>query len=52
LVRLAVQGMREFEMPEDLQQKYGYAPVTEEVKRKIFGENLARLLKIDTKRRI
>jgi len=52
LIRLAVQALREFEMPEDLQQKYGYAPVTEEVKRKIFGENLAKLLKIDTKRRV
>lgn len=52
LIRLAVQGLREFEMPEDLQKGYGYAPVTEEVKGKIFGENLAELLKIDTKRRI
>jgi hypothetical protein len=52
LIRLAVQGLREFEMPEELQKRYGFAPVTEEVKGKIFGENLARLLKIDTKRRI
>lgn len=52
LIRLAVQGLREFEMPEDLQKGYGYAPVTEEVKRKIFGENLAHLLEIDTKRRV
>ena len=52
LIRLAVQALREFEMPEELQQKYGYAPVTEGVKRKIFGENLAKLLKIDTNRRV
>jgi len=52
LIRLAVQAMREFEMPGDLQQKYGYSPVTEEVKKKIFGENLAKLLKIDTKRKV
>ena len=52
LIRLAVQALREFEMPEDLQQGYGYSPVTEEVKRKIFGENLARLLDMEPKRRI
>lgn len=51
LIRLSVQALREFEMPEDLQQGYGYEPVTEEVKRKIFGENLARLLNIETRRR-
>ncbi len=45
-------AMREFEMPEDLQKKYGFAPVTGEVKRKIFGENLAQLLGIDTKRKV
>jgi predicted TIM-barrel fold metal-dependent hydrolase len=52
VIRQSVVAMREFEMPEDLQKGYGYAPVTEEVKRKIFGENLARLLKIEPKRRI
>ncbi len=52
LIRTHVQALREFEMAEDLQKGYGYAPVTKEVKRKIFGENLARLLKIETKRRI
>jgi len=52
LIRLAVQGFREFEMPVELQERYGYAPVTDEVKRKIFGENLAGILNIDTKRKI
>jgi predicted TIM-barrel fold metal-dependent hydrolase len=52
LLRLAVDGLRKFEMPEDLQKGYGYAPLTDEVKRMIFGENLAKMLKIDTKRRI
>jgi hypothetical protein len=52
LIRLAVQGLREFEMPNELQERYGFSPLTEEVKRKIFGENLARLLKIAPKRRI
>jgi hypothetical protein len=38
-------------MPEDLQKGYGFAPVTEEVKRKIFGENLAKLLGVDSSKR-
>lgn len=37
----------EMEMPEDLQEGYGYPALTREVKRKIFGENQARLLNID-----
>jgi len=52
LLRLAVEALRKFEMPKELQERYGFAPVTEEVKRKIFGENLARLLNIKPKRRI
>ena len=52
LFREATIGLRTFEMPEDLQKGYGFAPVTEEVKRKIFGENLAGILGIDTHRRI
>jgi len=28
LIRLAVRAMNEFEMPEELQQRYGFAPVT------------------------
>ncbi len=51
LLRLAVDGLRKFEMPEDLQKGYGYAPVTDEVKKMIFGENLAKLLDIDTSKR-
>jgi predicted TIM-barrel fold metal-dependent hydrolase len=52
LFREATIGLRTFEMPEELQKGYGFAPVTEEVKRKIFGENLARILGIDTARRV
>jgi predicted TIM-barrel fold metal-dependent hydrolase len=33
-----------FEIPEDLQQGYGYPPLTEEIKRKILGLNHARIL--------
>jgi hypothetical protein len=47
-----VDAWRNFEMPKDLQERYGYAPVTDEVKRMVFGENLAKLLKVDTRRRV
>jgi predicted TIM-barrel fold metal-dependent hydrolase len=50
-IRFAVMGMREFQFPKDMQEQYGYPEITEEVRRKIFGENLARLLNIDTSRR-
>jgi len=35
------------EMPHDLMDGYGYAPLTEEVKRKILGLNAARVLGLD-----
>ena len=38
--------------PEDMQEGYGFTPLTPEVKRKVFGENLARLLGIEPKRRV
>lgn len=37
----------EVEMPEDLQDGYGYPALTREIKSKIFGENLARLMGVD-----
>jgi predicted TIM-barrel fold metal-dependent hydrolase len=51
LIRMAVQGAKEMQIPEDLQRGYGYKSITDEVRKKIFGENLARLLKIDTSKR-
>jgi len=52
-IRGAVMGFRDFQIPEDLQAQYGYQPITEEDRAKIFGGNLGRLLGIDTtKRRI
>lgn len=49
----AVVGLREFQIPEELQWQYGYLPLTDDDKRKIFGGNLAGLLGIDpTVRRI
>ncbi len=50
-IGLAVLGMREFQIPEDMQEGYGYLPITDEDRRKIFGGNLGRLLGIDTSRR-
>ena len=36
-----------FEVPEELQARYGLPPLTEEVKRGILGENAARVLGLD-----
>jgi predicted TIM-barrel fold metal-dependent hydrolase len=47
-----IEGLRDFQIPEDMQEDYGYEPLTTEDKRKIFGENLARLLNIEPRRRI
>ncbi len=51
-IAAAVRGMREFQIPEDLQRDYGYPAITDEDRRMIFGENLARLIGIEPKRRI
>lgn len=44
-------GLLDFQIPEELQWKYGYLPLSDEDKRKIFGENLGKLLGIDTAKR-
>ena len=43
----ALKAFSEFQMPQDLTDGYGYPQVTAEIKRKILGENLARLHGID-----
>ncbi|MCX6006946.1 MAG: amidohydrolase family protein [Chloroflexi bacterium] len=48
----AVKGLNEFQIPEDMQRGYGYPAITDEMRRKIFGLNLARLMGIEPKRRI
>lgn len=50
--RTSVMGMRRFQIPEDMQNDYGYPAITEEDRVKMFGGNLAGLLGIETKRRI
>lgn len=48
-----IEGLRRLEIPEDMQKKYGFAPLGEAtgpVKTAIFGANNARLYDIDVKR--
>ncbi len=47
----AVLGLAGYQIPEDLQWQYGYLPLSDEDKRKIFGGNLGNLLGIDTAQR-
>jgi len=46
-VKLSVQGLREYQFSRQLKEEYGYPEITDDVRRKIFGENLAGLLGID-----
>ena len=47
-----VKGLRSFQIPEDLQEGYGYPAITDEDRANIFGKNLARLMGIGTERRV
>ena len=49
---LAVDYVRGLEMPEELQEKWGYAPISDETRAKILGLNLARLTKIEPTKRV
>jgi predicted TIM-barrel fold metal-dependent hydrolase len=42
-----IEAFQRFEIPEVLQEKYGYAPLTREVKAQIFGLNAARVFGVD-----
>jgi hypothetical protein len=48
---MSVEGIRDFDIPEDMQRDHGYPALTDEIKAKIFGGNLAGLLGIDTTKR-
>ncbi len=50
-VKFAVEGLRNFQIPEDMREGYGYPEITDDHRRKIFGENLAGLLGVDTSKR-
>jgi predicted TIM-barrel fold metal-dependent hydrolase len=45
--RPLIEAFWAFEMPEMLVQGYGFPPLTDETKRKILGENAARMLGVD-----
>lgn len=50
-IKSAVEGLRDFQIPEDMQDSYGYQAITDEDRAKMFGGNLGRLLGIDTTKR-
>ncbi|MBW1912215.1 MAG: amidohydrolase family protein [Deltaproteobacteria bacterium] len=50
-IKWAVEGLRDFQFPQDMQEGYGYPALTDEDRRKIFGENLAVLLGVDISKR-
>ncbi len=50
-VKFAVEGLRNFQIPADMREGYGYPEITDDMRRKIFGENLGGLLGIDTSKR-
>ncbi|MCZ7631389.1 MAG: amidohydrolase family protein [Microthrixaceae bacterium] len=47
-----VDWVRNLQMPDELQEKYGYGEITSEIRAGILGVNLARLTGIDTTRRV
>ena len=42
-----IEAMRRFQIPEQLQEEYGYAPLTDLDRQKILGLNAARLFGVD-----
>jgi hypothetical protein len=42
-----IEALKRLEMPEPLMKRFGYAPLTTEVKRKILGLNAARVYGVD-----
>ena len=44
-----IEAFRRLEMPEALQKRFGFQPLTSEVKRQVFGLNAARVYGIDPK---
>jgi predicted TIM-barrel fold metal-dependent hydrolase len=52
MIKYAAEGFRDFQIPKDLQEGYGFSPLSEEDKKKIFGLNMAKLLGIEPKRRV
>lgn len=51
-VQSIVDTFAELQISDELQDRYGYPPITPEFRRKMFGENQARLLGIDIEQKI
>ena len=51
-VKEQLEALRSMRMPEELQKKYGFPELTDDVKRKFFGENLAKILGVEVKKRV
>jgi predicted TIM-barrel fold metal-dependent hydrolase len=47
-----IEAFRRLEMPEDLTKRFGWKPLTDDVKRKIFGLNAARLYGVDPQAKV
>ncbi len=47
-----VDYIRNLQMPDELQEKWGYSPITDEIRANILGLNLAKLAKIEPTKRI
>jgi hypothetical protein len=45
--QVVLEAFRDFEMPQDLVEGYGFPPLTEQAKRKMLGENYCRLHGLD-----
>jgi hypothetical protein len=50
-MKSCVDYMRTFEIPEELQDQYGYPAITDEIRAKILGLNLAGLTGIEPTKR-
>ncbi|HVP43682.1 MAG TPA: amidohydrolase family protein [Terriglobales bacterium] len=47
-----IEAFRRLEMPDSLQKRFGYKPLTDDVKRKVFGLNAARVYGVDPKTKL
>ena len=47
-----MQGLREFEIPEDMCEGYGYPQLTDDDSANIYGLNMAKLLRIEPERKV
>jgi predicted TIM-barrel fold metal-dependent hydrolase len=47
-----VDWVRTLQIPEEMREQYGYLEITSDMRKAFLGENLARLAKIDTTKRV